>query len=91
MKNRPTKNADRVLRIWIYSGYFTLPSAIACKLAIIVFTVVMDGPNLSIFLPIPAAPPKELTFADFLLISSLSDIIVSYCYSYRVRRNLQKY
>lgn len=55
MKNIPTKNAEKVLRISNYNGSLTFPSAIALRLRMIVLMQLMDGPNLNIFLAIADA------------------------------------
>ncbi len=56
-----------------------------------VFMQLMEGPNLSIFLAMAAAPINDSALLFFPDIISLLEIIISYCSAYLVTRNRQKY
>ena len=82
----PTKNAEKVLSINIYSGSLTLPSAIIFKLTMIVLMQLMDGPNLNIFLAIAAAVMSDSALPFLFEITARCEIITSYCSVYLVTR-----
>ena len=91
MKNIPKKRAENVFKTSIYRGSLYFPDAIAWRLRIIVLMQLIEGPNLSIFRAIAAAPMSDSTLFFFSRMVLRWAMISSYCSAYLVARKRQKY